>query len=126
MTEIALGEGGEGERGEGTPEDRVVARVADAGGEVLLEGWEKGEEFRIGELPVPDPDVEDGVGERVAELGSGDASQGVSSWASAKAEAPGGTAKLCDAISRKYWRSCGEEMAAEVGPVHATRGRRSV
>ena len=71
LAEIALGEGGEGERGEGALEDRVGAGVADADGEVLLERRQEGEEFLIGELRVADPDVEDGVGEGVAELGIG-------------------------------------------------------
>jgi hypothetical protein len=35
----------------------------------MLERWEEGEKVLIGELRVADPDVEDGVGESVAELG---------------------------------------------------------
>jgi hypothetical protein len=67
--EIAFGDSGETESGEGTRQDGVGGGFTDSGAEVGLPLIEQREQFRHGEvISVDDPDVENGVGEVVAKF----------------------------------------------------------
>ena len=70
--EIAFGENGETQCGEGALQDGVGGSFTDAGAKIGLPFYKQREQLRRGEMiPVDDPNVEDGVGEIVAKFGVG-------------------------------------------------------